>query len=48
MDNRDFTTSIQVDQTPEEAFDAINNVRAWWPGEIEGNTKKLNDEFTYL
>ena len=47
MDNRDFTTSIQVDQTPQEAFDAINNVRAWWPGEIEGNTKKLNDEFTY-
>ena len=47
MDNRDFTTSIQVDQTPQEAFDAINNVRAWWPGEIEGNTKKLDDEFTY-
>jgi hypothetical protein len=47
MDQRDFTTSIQVDQTPREAFDAINNVRAWWPGEIEGNTKKLNDEFIY-
>src|SRR5262249_4753067 len=36
-----------VDQTPMEAFDAINNVRGWWPGEIEGRTKKLNDEFTY-
>jgi hypothetical protein len=47
MDQQDFTTSIQVDITPQEAFDAINNVRAWWPGEIEGNTKKLNDEFTY-
>ena len=47
MDQRDFTTSIQVDQTPKEAFDAINNVQAWWPGEIEGHTKKLNDEFTY-
>jgi regulatory protein YycH of two-component signal transduction system YycFG len=47
MDHRDFTTSIQVDQTPQEAFDAINNVSAWWPGEIEGNTKELNDEFTY-
>ena len=46
MDN-DFTTSIQVDQTSQEAFDAINNVRAWWPGEIEGNSKKLNEEFTY-
>ncbi len=47
MDQRDFTTSIQVDQSPLEAFDAINNVRAWWPGEIEGNTKELNDQFTY-
>jgi len=47
MDQHDFTTSIQVDQTPQEAFDAINHVRDWWPGEIEGSTKKLNDEFIY-
>jgi hypothetical protein len=47
MKASDFTTTILVDQTPEEAFDAINNVRDWWPGQIEGNTKKLNDEFTY-
>jgi len=47
MEQQDFTTSILVDQTPMEAFDAINNVRAWWPGEIEGNTTKLDDEFIY-
>lgn len=47
MANKDFTTTILVDQTPKEAFDAINNVRGWWPGEIEGGTQKLNDEFTY-
>ena len=47
MEQQDFTTSILVDQTPMEAFDAINNVRAWWPGEIEGNTTKLHDEFIY-
>lgn len=47
MKTSDFTTTIQVDQTPMEAFDAINNPRAWWPGEIKGNTKKLDDEFTY-
>ena len=47
MNNKDFTTTILVDQTPGEAFDAITNVREWWPGEINGETKKLNDEFTY-
>ena len=47
MEQQDFTTSVLVDETPMEAFDAINNVRAWWPGEIEGNTTKLDDEFIY-
>ena len=36
-----------VDQTPEEAFEAIGHVRGWWSGEIEGGTEKLGDEFTY-
>ena len=44
---QDFTITIQVDQTPMDAFNAINDVRAWWPGEIEGSSTKLNDEFTY-
>jgi len=49
MKTSDFTATILVDKTPEEAFDAINNVREWWTGEpgIEGSTDKLNDEFTY-
>ena len=49
MKTSDFTTTILVDQTPEEVFNAINNVRGWWTGEpgIEGSTDKLNDEFTY-
>ena len=47
MTTSDFTTTIVVDQTPKEAFDAINNPQDWWSGEIKGSTEKLNDEFTY-
>jgi len=47
MNNQDFTTTIIVEQTPEQVFNAINDPRAWWSGEITGSTGKLNDEFTY-
>ena len=47
MSTQDFTTAIVVDQTPTEAFDAINNVRGWWSEEIEGSTNNLNDVFDY-
>ena len=47
MKKRSFTTTISVDQTPNEAFAAINDVRGWWSGEIEGATDKLGAEFTY-
>ncbi|HET6994268.1 MAG TPA: SRPBCC domain-containing protein [Chitinophagaceae bacterium] len=49
MKTSDLTITLLVDNTPEEVFNAINNVRGWWTGEpgVEGNTEKLNDEFTY-
>ncbi|HVH14911.1 MAG TPA: SRPBCC domain-containing protein [Candidatus Angelobacter sp.] len=47
MKSQNYTTTFTVDQTPEEAFAAINDVCAWWSGNIEGSTSKLGDEWTY-
>jgi hypothetical protein len=47
MKGRNYTTSFTVDQTPQEAFTAINNPRRWWSEEIEGSTDKLGDEWKY-
>ena len=47
MSDQNYTTSLTVDQTPEEVFDAINNVRGWWSEEIEGDTDKLGAEFKF-
>jgi len=47
MTTSDFTTSFLVNRSAKEVFNAINNVRGWWQGEIAGPTEKVNDEFSY-
>lgn len=51
MERANFTLTLATEQSPEEVFRAIKNVRDWWSGyyseEIQGGTEKLNDEFTF-
>ncbi|NUP04962.1 MAG: SRPBCC domain-containing protein [Polyangiaceae bacterium] len=47
MNERSFTTTFSVEQSPKEVFDAVGNVRGWWSEEIQGNTNDLGDEFAY-
>jgi len=44
---RGYSSSYTVEQSPEEVFAAILDVRAWWTGQIEGTADELGAEFTY-
>ena len=46
MKEQDYHTGIAVDATPQEAFESINSVSKWWTENLEGRSRKLNDEFT--
>lgn len=43
----DYTTTITVNKTPQDAFDAINDVSGWW-GRITGTSTAVADEFVYV
>ena len=45
--SNDFTSTIMVDKSPAEAFNAIKNFKAWWSEDIEGTTNKLGETFFY-
>jgi Activator of Hsp90 ATPase homolog 1-like protein len=43
----DFSSAFTVDETPDEAYEAINNVRGWWSENIEGPTDQMGGEFIF-
>ena len=47
MGNRDLAATFSVPQSPEAVFAAINDVRGWWSGDIEGDTDRLGAVFSY-
>jgi len=47
MKNKNYTASIVVAQNPANVFNTIQNFRAWWSEEIEGETDQLNAIFFY-
>lgn len=46
MKNKDYTLTLTVDVSAKVAFDSINTVTKWWTENLEGDSKKQNDEFT--
>lgn len=46
MKKQDYTATITVDTTPQEAFNSINNISGWWTKDIEGHSEKIDDIFT--
>jgi hypothetical protein len=47
MKTEGYTTLFTVDQTPEEVFHAMNNVRGWWSVGIGGSIDTLGAEFNF-
>jgi Activator of Hsp90 ATPase homolog 1-like protein len=47
MTKQNITYTFAVDKAPDQVFAAINDVRGWWSGDIDGVTDKPGAEWTY-
>src|SRR5689334_11463795 len=47
LKHENFTAAFTVEQSPQEVFDAINDVRGWWSETIEGVADRVGAKFRY-
>jgi len=47
MSEQHYSTVFTVERSPQEAFEAINDVRGWWSEATEGDTGTLGAVFYY-
>jgi hypothetical protein len=47
MNTSNYNTTFLVNHSPNEVFEAINNVRGWWSEEIVGNTNQPDAIWSY-
>ena len=45
MENNNMTFALVVNKSPQEAFQAINEVSNWWSEDFTGSSHQLDDEF---
>lgn len=43
MKKESFNTTIMVNQSPMDMFDAVNNVNGWWSKAAKGDSIVLHD-----
>src|SRR6516225_3845729 len=52
MKKENFTYSFKSSKSPEEVFELLLNIEAWWSGlygeTIKGESRKINDEFSFM
>lgn len=42
---REYSLTFTTDAAPQAAFDAINNIQAWWSEDFTGQSRKTGDVF---
>ena len=47
MDNQNFSLTLSFDQSPEEVYAAVTNVRGWWSERLQGRSAAVGDAFTF-